>query len=137
MSIDDPRVNVAEVPDGRIAVTTVTGELDVQSAPAVYRRALEALTRCPLMVMDLSGVTFCDSSGFNALLRLRRRAEEAGTRLALAAPPGQVARLLALTGVDTAFPVYGSLTEARTELLSAEDAGHEPRSRAFALPRTD
>ncbi|MFJ9376157.1 STAS domain-containing protein [Streptomyces sp. NPDC101455] len=122
MSIVDPRVNVAEVPDGRIAVTTVIGELDTQSGPAVYRRALEALTPCPLVVVDLSGVTFCDSSGFNALLRLRRRAEEAGSRLALAAPPGHVARLLALTGVDTVFPVYGSLTEAKAELLSAEDA---------------
>ncbi|MFJ4628279.1 STAS domain-containing protein [Streptomyces sp. NPDC088847] len=137
MTMDDPRVNVTEVPDGRIAVTTVTGELDVRSAPAVYRRALEALTRCPLVVVDLSGVTFCDSSGFNALLRLRRRAEEAGTRLALAAPPGQVARLLALTGADTVFPVYGSLAAARTGLLTAEDAGREPRSGASAPPVTD
>ncbi|MFC8001963.1 STAS domain-containing protein [Streptomyces olivaceus] len=60
-------------------------------------------------------VVFCDSSGFNALLRLRHRALEAGSRLALAAPPDAVGRLLTLTGANTVFPLYGSLAEARTQ----------------------
>ncbi|OON82774.1 STAS domain-containing protein [Streptomyces tsukubensis] len=121
MSTANQRVSVVEEPDGRLAVATVTGELDLETSSAVYRQALETMSRCPIVVLDLSDATFCDSSGFNALLRLRRRAEEAGHQLALAAPPDQVTRLLALTGAPAVFPVYGSLAEARAELLHSKD----------------
>ncbi|MFJ8143138.1 STAS domain-containing protein [Streptomyces sp. NPDC096013] len=115
MSPDHPPMRIAEDPEGRLAVATVTGDLNVGSAPAVYQLALEAIHRWPHVIIDLSGVTFCDSSGFNALLRLRRRAQESGNRLSLAAPPTQVARLLTLTGAGTVFPVYGTPAEARAE----------------------
>ncbi|WP_369218410.1 STAS domain-containing protein, partial [Streptomyces flavofungini] len=114
----DLHVTIIEEEGGRLAVATVAGELDVESAPAVYQQAMGPVTDHPAVILDLSQVTFCDSSGFNALLRLRRRAEEAGTWLALAAPPPAVERLLALTGADTVFPLYRTVAEART---------HEPR----------
>ncbi|MEU1212968.1 STAS domain-containing protein [Streptomyces sp. NPDC005791] len=116
MSTDDQQVSVTEEPDGRYAVATVTGELDVATAPAVYHQATEAIAHCPLVILDLSGVTFCDSSGFNALLRLRRRAQETGTDLALAAAPAQVVQLLTLSGAETAFPMFSSLAEAETHI---------------------
>ncbi|MET7683367.1 STAS domain-containing protein [Streptomyces sp. NPDC005423] len=122
MSADTPQLRLAEDPEARLAVATVSGDLDVGSAPAVYQLALEAISRWPRVIIDLSGVTFCDSSGFNALLRLRRRAQEAGNRLSLAAPPTQVTRLLTLTGAGALFPVYDSLADARAERHSEDDA---------------
>ncbi|MER7927272.1 MULTISPECIES: STAS domain-containing protein [unclassified Streptomyces] len=120
MSSNVAQENVTDEPDGLVAVTTVTGDLDAGTAPAVYRQALKAISRSPLLVLDLTGTTFCDSSGFNALLRLRRRAEESGGQLALAAPPAQVTRLLTLTGGNVIFPVYSGVAEARAGLLSRE-----------------
>ncbi|MFF6993170.1 anti-sigma factor antagonist [Streptomyces sp. NPDC010273] len=121
MSRNDQQ-DLIEQPDGLVTVTTVSGDLDAGTAPAVYRQALKALSRSPLVVMDLADTAFCDSSGFNALLRLRRRAAEAGGQLALAAPPAQVTRLLTLTGGDAIFPVYGSVAEATAGLLSYKSA---------------
>ncbi|MFA3872933.1 STAS domain-containing protein, partial [Streptomyces sp. MMCC 100] len=49
------------------------------------QQAMASIADYPTVILDLSGVTFCDSSGFNALLRLRRRALEARSGLVLAA----------------------------------------------------
>jgi anti-sigma B factor antagonist len=112
-------VAVAEQ-QGRPTVATMTGELDLSTGPEAYVRAAELLGERPRLVLDLSGVTFCDSSGFNVLLRLRRRVVEAGGRLALVAPPVQIARLLALTGADAVFAVYA---DVGTAVASLTDTG--------------
>ncbi|MFJ4467112.1 STAS domain-containing protein [Streptomyces sp. NPDC089424] len=117
----DLRVNINEEADGHLAVVSVSGELDMQTSTAVYQQTAAPISEHVTVVLDLSQVTFCDSSGFNALLRLRRRAQEAGSRLALAAPPPQVDRLLTLTGAGTVFPVYRSLAQA----LAHESSRHD------------
>lgn len=95
------------------AVLAMSGDLDLLAAPELYQRGAHAVEGRHNLILDLSGVTFCDSSGFNALIRLRRRAEEAGGRLLLAAPPEQVVRLLALSGAQVLFPTTETLDEAR------------------------
>jgi anti-sigma B factor antagonist len=95
------------------AVLALAGELDLLSAPELYQRGARALENRSSLILDMSGVGFCDSSGFNALVRLRRRAEEAGGQLILAAPPHQVESLLALSGTQVLFPVHATLEEAR------------------------
>ncbi|MFI6345864.1 STAS domain-containing protein [Streptomyces sp. NPDC050560] len=97
---------------GPRAVVALTGALDMQTAGDLYRQASGLLADHPLLIMDLSRTTFCDSSGYNALLRLRRRALEAGGQLVLAAPPPAVSRLLALTGAEQVLAVHSSRAEA-------------------------
>jgi anti-sigma B factor antagonist len=110
--------------DDRAAVISMAGELDLATAPELYSRAATSLETRPILILDMSGITFCDSSGFNALIRLRRRAEEAHGRLILAAPPDQVLRLLALSGAESIFHVYAGLDEARAALPGTTgDAG--------------
>lgn len=109
--VSELKVTVTER-QGRLTVASMSGELDLSTAAEAYVRAAELLGGGPDLVVDLSGVTFCDSSGFNVLLRLRRRVVEAGGRLALAAPPLQIGRLLTLTGADAVFAVYGDVAEA-------------------------
>lgn len=58
-----------------------------------------------MAVLDLSQVTFCDSSALNAMLLAHRQAQRTGTQLRLASPGGIVARMLELTGADQVFPV--------------------------------
>ncbi|MBM9623901.1 STAS domain-containing protein [Streptomyces zhihengii] len=97
------------------AVLHVTGELDMSTAPSLYRRGTAALSSPDVaLILDLSQLSFCDSSGFNTLLRLRRRAQEA-RGLALVAPPEQVLRLLALCGDDDIIPVHPDLATAWAE----------------------
>jgi anti-sigma B factor antagonist len=110
---DTLRVTVQE--QGRLAVVGMSGELDAATAGALHTEVVTLLESHPDLVLDMSEVTFCDSSGFNALLRIRRRSSEAGGWLALAGPPPQVGQLLALSSGDQAlFAVYPSRDHALT-----------------------
>jgi anti-sigma B factor antagonist len=119
---EDLEVTIAEQ-HGRLTVAAVTGELDITTAAQMYVGATALLADRPDLIVDLSGITFCDSTGFNALLRLRRRVIEAGGWLALAAPPVEIGRLLTLMGIDVAFAVYSGTAEA---VAAYEDAGSHP-----------
>ena len=80
----------------------VSGELDITVRTALVDDVGAALLEepPPRLVLDLGGVTFCDSSGLGALLDIRRLADEAGVAVVLRAVSAQVARLLDLTDVD-------------------------------------
>ncbi|MFJ7265436.1 STAS domain-containing protein [Streptomyces sp. NPDC099050] len=94
----------------------VSGEMDISRVDEVRALLLEAVTRAggPTdIVVDLSGLSFCDSAGLNLLLRARLQAEESGHTLRLAAPSAQMLRLLEITDslplfpIDTAPPGFG------------------------------
>ncbi|MDD9375443.1 STAS domain-containing protein [Streptomyces sp. ZAF1911] len=86
----------------------LTGEMDISRVDEVRALLLEAMTRTggrADIVVDLSGLTFCDSAGLNLLLRARLQAKESGRTLRLAAPSAQMLRLLEITGSLALFPV--------------------------------
>ncbi|WP_078661668.1 STAS domain-containing protein [Streptomyces sp. NRRL B-24484] len=64
------------------------------------------------MVVDLSGLTFCDPTGLNVLLRARRDAENSGMGMVLAAPSLAVTQVLEITGTDAVFTARGSVRAA-------------------------
>jgi anti-sigma B factor antagonist len=77
------------------------GELDFASA-ATLSSALEA-TRPDgprRVVLDLTGLTFCDAGGVTALLRAHRALRDGGGHLLIRGASGLPRRVLALTGVD-------------------------------------
>jgi anti-sigma B factor antagonist len=78
----------------------VRGEIDVASAP-LFRQELEHhLSHGPSELrIDLSGVSFMDSSGLHALLVAVRTANLIGAQIALVATSPQVDRLLSVVGV--------------------------------------
>lgn len=70
----------------------IIGELDLESADAF----LATVTGTGEIAVDLSGLTFMDSSGYQALIDARRRLEAGGGSLTLINPAGQPMQLLAL-----------------------------------------
>ncbi|MFI0352252.1 STAS domain-containing protein [Actinomadura sp. 9N407] len=93
---------------------TLRGELDVASTPALRERLHAALQDPgPLVVIDLSQVTFCDASGLALLVGARRRTEPKGVTLVLAAPSAQMTRMLGVTGLHGAFTIRRSVAAAR------------------------
>lgn len=85
------------------AVVTVAGSLDMDTCPHVTE-ATDALTlRGRILVLDLSAVTFIDSSALNMLLNLRNRAHAEGGTLELRAVPAQALRVLDITGTRGLF----------------------------------
>ncbi len=109
--LPDPALSVRSQ-DG-YTVVTISGELDIASAPVLRERLLDLLRPgASRIVIELSGVTFCDASGLAVLVGASRRASLLGGVLRLAAPAPLVAAVLRLTGLDSRFEIFASAPEA-------------------------
>ena len=80
---------------------TLSGEIDQHGAREMMRQLDDAIaTRLPAhLVLDLSGVTYMDSSGNAVLLRTLRQMEQIGGSLRVTAIPTQARRVLDAAGV--------------------------------------
>jgi len=108
--------------EGAWAVVELAGELDFHTAPQV-RAVVETQELGPGrgLVVDLGGLTFCDSSGITAMIVARGIAQGATASIVLAALPDRVARIFALVGLDQVFVIHPSSADAvaTTEPLSS------------------
>jgi anti-anti-sigma factor len=85
-------------------VLVLSGELDLASAPTLERELREAEATSPRrLVIDLAGLAFMDSTGLQALLRARERANNNDHQLSLRRAPHQVQRVFELTKTVDAF----------------------------------
>lgn len=104
--------------DDGTRVLAVTGELDLATAPLLgqrIRRPLfwEGVARA---VVDLSGVTFMDSSGASALLLSRSHADALGRRLVFVCPEGRALQRLQIYGLDSMLEMADTKEQALAHL---------------------
>lgn len=91
---------VAEIRDGAPHVVVASGELDIAVTDEFVARCREALADpSDVLEIDFGGVTFIDSTGIGALVRVHKDATAAGTQVRLTHVPRQVSRVLDLTGL--------------------------------------
>jgi len=83
----------------------VSGELDVRTAPALARVLSADPDGEGAWHVDVSGVTFIDSSGLGALVAVAREAAERGGSLRLDQPSTSVTRLLEITRMTEMFGI--------------------------------
>ena len=109
-SLRQVELRVSSRSQGDHTVMSVSGEIDLYTAPRLHGELVTALAGGgPVrLVVDMSGVEFCDSTGMNVLLAAHRRAREHGGDLELAAPRPAVRRILQVTGLETVFTVLDS-----------------------------
>ncbi|MEV4054834.1 STAS domain-containing protein [Amycolatopsis sp. NPDC049688] len=119
MTADGPRIQPQDLlrvtahPSGDAVVLAVAGELDLLSAPVLSDEIATALAGSPpLLVIDLSEVSFLASIGITVLVEARRTAGP-GTRVRVVAPEsGIVHRTLGLTGLHDALAVATTRADA-------------------------
>lgn len=106
-------VTVPETGTTAYTVVGLVGEVDATNSDEL-RSLLDSVVReRPLLLLvDLSGLGFMDSTGLRMLLRSSRVLDEQGGVLALVAPQASVARVLQLTRADQLLPVYDSVADA-------------------------
>ncbi|THA56524.1 anti-sigma factor antagonist [Streptomyces sp. A1136] len=92
------RLSVREA-DGPRLVAALAGAMDWHTARQLREEATSLVEVNPRLVLDVSAVTFCDSSGLSALVQLRRRALDAGGSVVLTGVPGHLRRLLEISGL--------------------------------------
>jgi anti-anti-sigma factor len=96
---------------GQDGVVTVPAEVDVTNSGEVRQALLAAAGQdLPILIIDMSGTTFCDSTGVHAIVAAHQQAAANGTRLRLVAPA--VLHIFTVVGVDQLIPIYPDLESA-------------------------
>ncbi|MER7187186.1 STAS domain-containing protein [Streptomyces hyaluromycini] len=113
---------VTGVEQGEWAVLGVSGELDLVTSPVLRQRVHDVVAEGHhSLVLDLSDVFFCDSSGVGVLIAARRLIRSCRGRLRLILPAhgasdgSHVNRVLGALGVRRLFDVYADIDSATAD----------------------
>jgi anti-sigma B factor antagonist len=88
---------------------TLGGDLDLSTAGAEIEELLEECTESAChVVLDMSQVTFMDSTGLALLVKTDRRLSAIGRRLVILRPHPNVQRILEITELDQRLRVADS-----------------------------
>ncbi|MGA8115457.1 MAG: STAS domain-containing protein [Actinocatenispora sp.] len=112
---------------GTCRVVTVAGEIDAASR-AMFRAALvKAISRAPVVVVDLSEVSFIDLRGVGELVLCARSTAKVGGRLLVAAADPLVVGVVRASGAADELRFYPSVSVA---LGTGAPSGHDPDAHA-------
>jgi len=88
-------------------LVTASGELDLAAAPQLSAiLTMGAASSQSVVVLDMSGATFFDSTALGVVIRAADQLAQAGKRLIIVSPEGPVHRLLELTNLKQHFAIY-------------------------------
>jgi anti-anti-sigma factor len=100
--------------DETTRLLTVRGELDAATAPVLGQRIRRAVfwTEVTRAVVDLTEVTFVDSSGVTTLILSHGHAKALGRRVLFVCPDGSVLRRVKAYGLESELPLYDTREQA-------------------------
>lgn len=105
-------VRVEDTADGA-SIVAIAGELDLSTIPRMQGPLLEQIGQRPAVLVDLSGLSFIDSSGIGILIEALRSANGTPVRI-LIATDSQVDRVFRIAGISDALPVFTDRERALT-----------------------
>lgn len=97
-------INVETIESDAACVYSVTGEIDLATAPELEDR-IDFQHDASVIVLDLADVSFIDSTGLRAIVNTHDQAEGAGKQLRVVSGP-RVVKLLEITGLSQRLHVY-------------------------------
>jgi anti-anti-sigma factor len=102
----------------RVEVVRAPEELDLATAGDLAARGCAIAVQAGVLLVDLSGVSFCDARGVGALVRIANQADRARCRVALIGPPPQVVKVLRICQLDQRLPVFATTGHALAALTA-------------------
>jgi anti-anti-sigma factor len=96
---------------GGVCVVALAGELDMSTIPGVESRLFRELRNGSTMVVDLTRLSFIDSSGIGLLIKAHQSADGTGLNTVVA-PGSQVDRVFGLAGIDRALRLFSDRDRA-------------------------
>ncbi len=104
---EDEKVKVLSSLSGGALILKPCGEMDEYSAPSARAACDELIARAPAarkVIVDLSGMTFMDSSGIGFLIGRYKKARAAGKAMYVSSPDLAADKVLSLSGVYSLIP---------------------------------
>jgi anti-sigma B factor antagonist len=112
--------------EGPIAVISLTGEVDLYTAPEFKAELVKVIEgRAEHVVVDLSDTSFIDSTTLGVLISGVKRLGPRNGRLVLVITDRNIRKIFDITGLDRVFPIFEERERALADLRSA--AGDLPR----------
>jgi anti-sigma B factor antagonist len=100
-------------PSDEVAVVEASGELDFFTGSEFSACLASAIgSGAGRVVVDLTQVTFIDSSALGTLIGAARQSAQQTNELMIVCPPGNVARIIAISGLSRVFAIYATREEA-------------------------
>jgi anti-sigma B factor antagonist len=122
---DDFHLSVAVVTPA-LALVSVAGELDLYTAERLRAGLDEAsATGADRIVVDLSGISFIESTALGVLVQRAKRVAERGPTLALVSNDPRTLRVFEVTGLRRIFPMHATLHAALSDGSVPTPAGAE------------
>lgn len=117
---DGPKVQGGEVElsvatrrEGARTIISVTGEIDVYTAPTLRDRLNELVADGEYdLVVDMAGVDFLDSTGLGVLVGALKRARSHDGTLQLVCDQEKILKVFRITGLTKVFPIHAALADA-------------------------
>ena len=108
-------IDVRVVPASNQVTVAVAGRVTVDSSPNLRTALLELLRRhaAPVILIDLSGVSYLDMSGLATLLEALKAAREHSVKLRVTGITGKARTLAEIAHLDSIFRAGGSEVEFR------------------------
>ena len=105
-------MQIATTPGSDRYVLTVTGEVDLASSPELDTAIIAAIeSGATSVVVDLTDVSFMDSSGLGVIVRGLKRCREADKDLDLVIINERVLKVFGITGLDQVIPIHDSIED--------------------------
>jgi len=107
--------------DGSSYVISLSGEVDLYTAPEFKQQLLEVIGQGGSdVVVDLSDTTFIDSTTLGVLVGGVKRLRPSGGQLTLVCSDRNITKIFEITGLDKVFPIYATREEAVEKIGQAE-----------------
>jgi anti-anti-sigma factor len=105
--VERPELSISVHSEPTEAVVTLVGEIDMSTAPKLSSTITDLFIEPPpRVVLDMAGVTFCDSQGLGTLVVLSRKATMAQSCLVLIRVGDFLLRVLDITGLRPALMIH-------------------------------
>lgn len=106
-------LSLSTKPNGGITVIEARGEIDVYTAPRLNQVLQDAIGKgARFLALDLTNVTFLDSTGLSILIKWQKQLAEGDGRLVIAGASSPLAKIFKVTGLEELFRLYSSQDQA-------------------------
>ena len=97
--------------DNHYTIVELDGEVDLSCSPEARKQILEYLNKAQNLLVDLSRVTYIDSSGVASLVEGYQTAKKKALRFGLVSVSAAAMNVLQLARLDKVFPIHASVAE--------------------------